>query len=91
MQQPESPSLQRVTVPAALWSGAAAAVAGAMVATIAIAAVPHTRGIGFLFTLRFAIVTPVCVLFAISGAFAYRAFVERVARPRALLAAVFAT
>jgi pimeloyl-ACP methyl ester carboxylesterase len=65
-------------------------VPAALVATIAIAAVPHTRGIGFLPALRFAIVTPVCIVIAVAGAFAYRLFLARSARPRAALAAALA-
>ncbi|WP_224371173.1 alpha/beta fold hydrolase [Hyalangium versicolor] len=57
------------------------------VATIAVAAVPHARGISFFPGLRFAVVTPVCVLVAVVAAFAYRALAGRSGRPRLFLGA----
>jgi pimeloyl-ACP methyl ester carboxylesterase len=71
-----------------LWSGWAASVPVALLATIAVEAVPHARGIGFFPALRFAIITPACVLVAVAAAFLYRALAERSGRPRSALLAV---
>lgn len=71
-----------------LWWGWAASVPTALLATLAIEAVPHARGIGFFPQLRFAVITPACVLVAIAAAFLYRGLAERSARPRSTLLAV---
>src|SRR5260370_35112796 len=71
-----------------LWSGWAASVPVALLATIAVEAVPHARGIGFFPQLRFAIVTPACVLVAVAAAFLYRILAESSGRPRSALLAV---
>src|SRR5258708_37686882 len=71
-----------------LWSGWAASVPVALLATIAVEAVPHARGIGFFLQLRFAIITPACVLVAVAAAFLYRALAESSGRPRSALLAV---
>jgi pimeloyl-ACP methyl ester carboxylesterase len=72
----------------ALWSGWAASVPVVLLAIIAVEAVPHARGIGFFPQLRFAIITPACVLVAIAAAFLYRALAESSGRPRSALLAV---
>jgi pimeloyl-ACP methyl ester carboxylesterase len=71
-----------------LWSGWAASVSVVLLTTIAVEAVPHARGISFIPALRYAVMTPVCVLVAVAAAFLYRALVERSERPRSMLAAV---
>ncbi|RKG91876.1 alpha/beta fold hydrolase [Corallococcus terminator] len=58
-----------------------------MLATLATHAAPHVRGIGFFPVLRYAVVTPACVLVAVAAAFLYRALLGRSSRPRATLAA----
>ncbi|WNG41039.1 alpha/beta fold hydrolase [Archangium violaceum] len=71
----------------ALWSGWAASIPVVALATLAVLATPHIRGIGFFPALRYAVVTPACILVAIASAFLYRALARRTARPRATLAA----
>jgi pimeloyl-ACP methyl ester carboxylesterase len=79
-----------------LWSGWAASVSIVLLATILVEAVPHVRGIGFFPALRYAVITPLCVLVTVAAAFLYRALAERSGRPgpgprprpRATLAAV---
>ncbi|XYI03520.1 alpha/beta fold hydrolase [Sorangium sp. So ce1128] len=71
-------------------AGLAASVSVVLLATTAVLAVPHARGIAFFPALRYAVVTPACVLVAVAAAFLYRALAERSARPRATLAAVLA-
>jgi len=71
-----------------LWSGWAASVSVVVLATIAVEAVPHARGISLFPQLRYAVITPACVLVAVAAAFLYRALAERSARPRSALAAV---
>jgi pimeloyl-ACP methyl ester carboxylesterase len=78
----------RATVFRVLWSGWAASVSIVVLATIAVEAVPHARGISFFPSLRYALITPVCVLVTVAAAFLYRALAERSGRPRATLAAV---
>ena len=78
----------RATMLRVLWSGWAASVSIALLATIAVEAVPHARGIAFFPVLRFAVITPVCVLVTIAAAFLYRGFAVRYGRPRSTLAAV---
>jgi len=85
----------RATVFSVLWSGWAASVSIVLLATIAVEAVPHARGISFYPSLRYAVITPVSVLVTIAAAFLYRALAERAGRagrprPRATLAAVLA-
>jgi hypothetical protein len=65
-----------------LWSGWAVSVSVVLLATIAVEAVPHARGIGFFPSLRYAVITPACILIAVAAAFLYRIFTERFARPR---------
>jgi haloalkane dehalogenase len=71
-----------------LWAGWAASVFVVLLATIAIEAVPHARGIGFFPVLRYAIVTPVCILVVIAAAFLYGALAERYTRPHLVLTSV---
>jgi pimeloyl-ACP methyl ester carboxylesterase len=71
-----------------LWSGWAASVLVVLLATIAVEAAPHARGIGFFPQLRFAVITPACVLVTIAAAFVYRALAESSGRPRSALLAV---
>jgi pimeloyl-ACP methyl ester carboxylesterase len=78
----------RATVVRGLWSGWAASVPVVLLATIAVLATPHARGIGFFPALRHAVVTPVCVLVTVASAFLYRTLAERSGRPRSTLAAV---
>src|SRR5258708_9544472 len=78
----------RAMVLRALWSGWAASVPVVLLAIIAVEAVPPARGIGFFPQLRFAIITPACVLVAIAAAFLYRALAESSGRPRSALLAV---
>ncbi|XXY49882.1 alpha/beta fold hydrolase [Sorangium sp. So ce269] len=73
-----------------LRAGLAASVSVVLLATMAVLAVPHARGIAFFPALRYAVVTPACVVAAVAAAFLYRALAERSARPRATLAAVLA-
>jgi pimeloyl-ACP methyl ester carboxylesterase len=70
-----------------LWSGWAASVSVVLLATVAVAAVPRARGIGFFPELRYAVVTPVCIAVAIAAAFLYRLLAPRPNR-RAILAVV---
>jgi pimeloyl-ACP methyl ester carboxylesterase len=70
-----------------LWSGWAASVSVALLATMAVEAVPHARGISFFPLLRYAVMTPVCVLVAVAAAFLYRALADRSGRPGSTLVA----
>lgn len=58
-----------------------------LVAMIAVAAVPHTRGIGFKPALRNEPVTPLCIGVTLLAAFLCRALTRRHGRPRVRLAA----
>jgi hypothetical protein len=71
-----------------LWSGWAASVSVVLLATIAVEAAPHTRGIAFFPQLRYVVVTSACVLVAVAAAFLYHALAERSGRPRWTLTAV---
>jgi pimeloyl-ACP methyl ester carboxylesterase len=79
---------KRATVLTLLWPGWAASVPIVLLATIAVEAAPHARGIGFFTSLRYAIVTPLCVVVAAGAAFLYRFLAERSGHPRSTLAAV---
>jgi pimeloyl-ACP methyl ester carboxylesterase len=81
-------SKTRIQVLSLLWSGLAASVAIVVLATIAIAAAPHVRSIGFYAPLRYAIVAPICVLFTLAAAFLYRVLGRHSGFPRSMLAAV---
>lgn len=70
-----------------LAAGWLASVPIVLLATLAVWAVPHTRGPSFFPQLRYAVVTPACVLVAVGAAWAWRALVERSRRPRRVLAA----
>jgi pimeloyl-ACP methyl ester carboxylesterase len=74
-----------------LWSGWAASVPIVLLATVAVEAAPHVRGIGFFTSLRYAIVTPLCILVTVGAAFLYRVLPERFGHPRSTLAAVLLT
>lgn len=85
----------RTTMLATLWTGCAVFVPLAAIATVAVEAVPHVRGLAFVPQLRFALMTPACAIAAVGAAFFYRFLKdkERVARPRrtfAVLLAAFA-
>jgi len=54
-----------------LWPAWAASVSIVLVATMAVAAVPHARGIGFQPALRYAVVTPLCIGVTLLAAFLY--------------------
>lgn len=71
-----------------LWCGWAASVPIVLLATIALEAMPHVRGIGFYPALRFAVLSVFCVLVAVAGAFLYGALGARHARARPALAAI---
>ncbi|WP_437841339.1 alpha/beta fold hydrolase [Sorangium sp. So ce1153] len=73
-----------------LRAGLVASVSVVPLATMAVLAAPHARGIAFFPALRYAVVTPACVVAAVAAAFLYRALAGRSARPRATLAAVLA-
>ena len=70
------------TILKTLWVAFAAFVPLVLVANIAVAAVPHKRGIEFLPQFRYAVITPVCLLAAIGTAFLYREFIGRIINPR---------
>jgi pimeloyl-ACP methyl ester carboxylesterase len=58
---------------------------------VAVEAVPHARGIAFVPQLRYALMTPACLISAVGAAFLYRFLKERGDRPRwALSASLFA-
>lgn len=77
---PTTMTWTRATVFSLLWSGWAASVSIVLLATIVIESVPHVRGIGFFPALRYAVITPLCVLVTMAAAFLYRALVERAER-----------
>jgi pimeloyl-ACP methyl ester carboxylesterase len=78
----------RALVFSLLWSGWAASVPIVLLATIAVEAAPHVRGIGFFTPLRYAIVTPLCVLVTVGATFLYRLLARRSRHPRSTWAAV---
>src|SRR5581483_1023344 len=78
----------QATIAHALWSGAAVAVIVVLVATVAVESVPHPRGLAYFSPLRYAILTPACIMVAIGSALAYRSLASRFSRPRRALAAV---
>ena len=53
-----------------------------VIATIAVHTVPHVRGIGFVPQLRYAVVTPACLIAAVGIAVLYQFIKERADRPR---------
>ncbi|MHA7628555.1 alpha/beta fold hydrolase [Corallococcus sp. M7] len=70
-----------------LRAGGATAALAAGLATLAVLATPHVRGIGFFPALRFAVVAPVCLLASVTAAFLYAVLAARSSRPRLTLAA----
>jgi pimeloyl-ACP methyl ester carboxylesterase len=70
-----------------LWAGCAAFVPLVVIATVAVEAVPHERGITFVPQLRYALMTPACGISAVVAAFLYRFLKERFGRPRWVLRA----
>jgi haloalkane dehalogenase len=70
-----------------LWAGCAVFVPLVVVATVAVEAVPHARGITFLPQLRYALMTPACGISAVGAAFLYRFLQARSPRPRSALSA----
>jgi pimeloyl-ACP methyl ester carboxylesterase len=70
-----------------LWAGCAVFVPLVVVATIAVQAVPHARGIAFVPQLRYALMTPACGISALMAAFLYRFLKGRSDRPRWALGA----
>jgi len=70
-----------------LWTGIAVFVPLVLVANVAIEAVPHPRGIGFLPELRYAMTVPVCLVIAIGAAFLSGWLEEHVAHPGPTLGA----
>jgi pimeloyl-ACP methyl ester carboxylesterase len=69
-------------LPSVLWSGWAASVTIVALSIIAVEGMPHTRGIAFYATLRYAIVAPLCIVATIAAALLYRYLVTRSERPR---------
>jgi hypothetical protein len=51
------------------------------VTTVAVHAVPHARGIGFIPQLRFAILTPICLLVAFGATVLYQCVESRSGSP----------
>ena len=70
-----------------LWAGCAVFVPLVIVATVAVEAVPHARGIAFVPQLRYALMTPACAMSALAAAFLYRLLEARSPRPRLALSA----
>lgn len=70
-----------------LWAGFAVFVPLALIATVAVHAVPRVRGIGFVPQLRYALTTPACLIAAVGAAFLYRFLDERSDRARLALSA----
>ncbi|WP_223642908.1 alpha/beta fold hydrolase [Corallococcus sp. EGB] len=68
-----------------LRAGGAAAVPLVGLATLAVLAAPHVRGIGFFPVLRFAVIAPACLLVSVTVALLYPALAARVPRPRLTL------
>jgi pimeloyl-ACP methyl ester carboxylesterase len=66
----------------ALWAGCVSFVPVAVIANVAVEAVPHARGIAFVPLLRYAVVTPACGVAALGAALLYRLFNERSHRRR---------
>jgi pimeloyl-ACP methyl ester carboxylesterase len=48
-----------------------------VIATVAVAAVPHLRGLGFVPQLRYALLAPACLISAVAAAFLYRIIAAR--------------
>lgn len=71
-------------------AGCAAAVPVVLLATVAVLATPHRRGIDFQPALRFAVITPLVVAVAVAAAFGFGALRERSPRPRTVLAGALA-
>lgn len=69
-----------------LWAACRAFVPVVMIANLAVAVVPHVRGIAFVPQLRYAVMTAACALSAIMSAFLYRRLKPRTERPRSVLA-----
>jgi pimeloyl-ACP methyl ester carboxylesterase len=82
IHEPTDRQVMRTTVPGTLWAGFAAFVPLVVIATIAVAAVPHARGIAFFPQLRYAVMTPICGIAALGAVFLYRLLEQRFARPR---------
>jgi pimeloyl-ACP methyl ester carboxylesterase len=77
----------RTMVLGTLWTGCAVFVPLVVIATVAVEAVPHARGIAFAPQLRYALMTPACLISAVGAAFLYRFLKERGDRPRWVLGA----
>jgi haloalkane dehalogenase len=65
-----------------LWAACAVSVPLVVIAVVAVEAVSHPRGIGFVPQLRYAVMTPVCAISAVAGAFLYRFLKKQSGRPR---------
>jgi pimeloyl-ACP methyl ester carboxylesterase len=72
---------------ATLWAACTAFVPLVAIAVVAVAAVPHVRGIEFVTQLRYALLAPACVVAALAAAFGYQAARGRSEHPRRILAA----
>jgi hypothetical protein len=70
-----------------LWAGCAVFAPLVVIASVAVEAVPHVRGIAFVPQLRYALMTPACGISAIAAAFLYRFLKERSDRPQWVLSA----
>lgn len=70
------------------WAWLAAFVPLAIIANALVQAVPHTRGIAFVPQLRYAVVTPACLLCALGAAFLHRSLQHRTERTGRILSAL---
>jgi pimeloyl-ACP methyl ester carboxylesterase len=77
-----------VIVPGTLWAACSAFVPAAVIANLAVEAIPHTVGIGFSPQLRYAVVTPVCALVCLLSAAVYPVLKRNARRPLLFLGAV---
>src|SRR6266508_4439539 len=70
-----------------LWVGCAVFLPLVVIATVAVEAVPHVRGLAFVPQLRYARMTPACAISGVGAAFLYRFLQEHTSRPRWALTA----
>ena len=78
-----SASLWR-TIARPVWTGVSAFAPLSLLATAVTEIVPHTRGVGFVTPLRYAVLTPITLVAAISAVLLYRTIEARSTRPRRL-------
>jgi pimeloyl-ACP methyl ester carboxylesterase len=77
-----------VIVPGTLWAACSAFVPVAVIANLAVEAIPHTVGIGFSPQLRYAVVTPICALVCLLSAAVYPVLKRNARRPLLFLGTV---